>query len=168
MVLRFGTADTMRGRKTAIEFMAALLDRGTKKHDRQQIQDMMDKYGAELGIGGQGGALVVNLKAKRKSLGETLDLLTEILREPTFPDKELELLKAKVRDELEKGKTDPQALGILALERKLAPYPPDDVRYVPTIDEDLARTKAATVEQAKAVYTDLISAQAGELAVVGD
>ena len=45
------------------------------------------------------GVLVVTMEAKRKGLADSLALLAEILREPSFPEKEFELLKAEERDE---------------------------------------------------------------------
>jgi zinc protease len=42
------------------------------------------------------------------------------------------------------------------------------VRYVPTIDESIARTKALTLDQVKKLYADYLGAGAGELAVVGE
>ena len=168
LALRFGTAESLTGQRTNIELMAALLDRGTKKHNRQELTDALDKLGAQLSIQGEGGVLVATMQTKRKTLAESLDLLAEILREPVFPEKEFTLLKAEVHDELNKGRTEPTALAFLALEQKLAPYPKDDIRHVPSIDEELAELKAAELGQLKTLYAEQIGAQAGELAVVGD
>ena len=52
------------------------------------------------------------------------------------------LLKRETLDQLEKGRTEPQQLAINALRRKLDPHKPDDVRYTPTIPEEVERTKA--------------------------
>jgi zinc protease len=54
------------------------------------------------------------------------------------------------------------------LQRQLNPYPPDDVRYVPTLEESIARLDAVMRDQVEKLYRDQVGAQAGELAVVGD
>src|SRR5581483_3165464 len=54
-----------------------------------------------------------------------------------------------------------------ALQRKLNPYPPEDVRYVPSVEDSIARLKAVNVEDVRKLYEDLLGG-VGELVVVGD
>ena len=70
--------------------------------------------------------------------------------------------------DLEEQRTDPQALTFTRLRGTLSPYPPDDVRYIATIDEEIVRTKALTRDHVKKLYDEYVGARAGELAVVGD
>ena len=97
-----------------------------------------------------------------------LGLLTEILREPSFPADEFDVLKRQERDGLEQGRTEPQALAGNALRRKLYPYPKDDVRYVPTLDESMERLEAVTVDQVRKLYEEQVGGSAGEFVAVGD
>src|SRR3989442_2184682 len=55
-----------------------------------------------------------------------------------------------------------------ALSRKLSPYPADDVRYLPTIEEELAQLEKLTIEDVRKLYTQQVGAVAGEVAIVGD
>ena len=91
-----------------------------------------------------------------------------MLREPTFPAGEFDVLKRQVRDSLEQGRTDPQALAFRTLQRKLSPHPKDDVRYMPTVDESLERLEAVTVDQVRKLYEDQLGGAAGEFVAVGD
>ncbi|HLW68911.1 MAG TPA: pitrilysin family protein [Gemmataceae bacterium] len=168
LVLRFGNEESLKGKITALDMLASLLERGTKKHTRQEIADTLDKLKSKISISADTGVLIATVQTKRENLAPTLDLLTEILREPSFSEKEFELLRNEMRAGLEKGRTDPIALARVALRRKIAPYPKDDVRYVPTIEESLERLKAVTVEDVKELYKSHISAQVGEVGVVGD
>jgi zinc protease len=97
-----------------------------------------------------------------------LELLTEILREPTFPDEEFNVLKREVRAGLEKSKTNPQSLAIRAMRRKLSSYPKDDVRYAPTVEESLERLDAVTLDEVRKLYAEQLGGQNGELIVIGD
>jgi zinc protease len=54
------------------------------------------------------------------------------------------------------------------LQRLLTHYPPNDVRYVATTDEEIKRTKEVTVEKVRSLYHDYVGASHGELTVVGD
>jgi zinc protease len=148
--------------------MADMLERGTKKHSRQEIQDKFDKLHAEVSIFADVGLLGVTLRVKRANLAESLDLLTEILREPSFPEKEFELLKAEVRDALDKGRTEPQVLAFQEIARKMAPYPKDHPLYHPTLDEEMEQVKSATLKDVTSLYAEQMSAQAAEVAVLGD
>jgi zinc protease len=107
IMLRFGNEESLKGKKTAVEFMAEMLGRGTKKHSRQELKDKLDKLGAQWSFSGQIGLVSVSLKAKRANLPEALAVITEMMREPAFPEKEFEILRAEVRDELDKGRTEP-------------------------------------------------------------
>ncbi len=60
--------------------------RGTKKHDRQQIQDMLDKLKSTPVRRAVGQARWrLSWQSKREQLPAVLDLMREVLREPTFP-----------------------------------------------------------------------------------
>jgi zinc protease len=55
-----------------------------------------------------------------------------------------------------------------AMQRKLNPYPADNVRYIPTLDEDLERLDAVTVGKIRGLYESQVSANTGEFGIVGD
>jgi zinc protease len=176
MVLRFGNEESLKGLNTAAEALGPMLTRGTKKHNRQQLKDELDRLQARLLIAGGDstgnpkslGQVTVAIECKRPNLPAALALLREVLREPSFPSDELDVLKRQRRTMLEKGKTEPMALAMQALRRKLRPYPTGDVRHVLTIDERLAQLNALTVDQVRRLYTEQVGASAGEVVVVGD
>jgi zinc protease len=97
-----------------------------------------------------------------------LTLLRQILREPTLPAAEFEILRRQTLAQLEEQLADPQSLAITRLRRTVSPYPKEDVRYVPTLEEDIQRYTAVTLDQIKSLYEGFIGSQAGELVIVGD
>ena len=66
------------------------------------------------------------------------------------------------------GRTEPAALARNKLSRALSPYSNDDVRYVPTLEETIDRTKHVTLDQIKAIYETQVGGSHAELGVVGD
>src|SRR5260370_1044944 len=124
-----------------------LMSRGTKTHTRQQLNDEFDKLNARHRASGEPGAIKETLEVKKSNLPATLKLIGEILREPSFPADELDVIKRQSRESLERGKTEPQMLAILTLQRKMRPHDPTDVRYVPTIEESIARVDDVTIEK---------------------
>src|SRR5262249_52879664 len=137
LALHYGNEKSLAGHTSATQFIGPLLMRGTKKHNRQQIQDELDKLGARVNIGGLIGNLSVSIECKRDKLPEVLALVGELLREPTFPAEEFDVLKRQVRDGLEKSLPEPNFRADRELRRRLSPYPPSDIRYTPTIEESI-------------------------------
>ena len=69
---------------------------------------------------------------------------------------------------LSSGRTEPAALARNKLNRQLSPYASDDVRYEPTLEETLDRSKRVALDQVKAIYESQLGGSHAELAVVGD
>jgi zinc protease len=168
LTLRYGNEQNLRGYVETAEFLPTLMTRGTKKLSRQQLQDELDKLEATLSGGGSTGSASFVVQAPKPNLAKTLELLRQVLREPSLPEDEFEILRRQHLASLEQSRTEPDDLASRAMERKLNPYPKEDVRYVPTIDESIERAKAVTLEQVKKLYADYLGAAAGELAIVGD
>lgn len=168
LAVHFGNEKSLFGNTTASPFVGPLMLRGTKKHSRKEIDDLLSKLSAGLHGGSDTGSLTFMIQAKRHTLPAVLDILREALREPTFPEKEFDILKRGQLQGLEKGLTDPQALARVALRRELNPFPKDDIRYVPTIEESIKLLKATTRDQVAKLYEEQIGGQAGELVLVGD
>lgn len=168
MNLRFGNEDSLNGLAFAAEALGQLLPRGTSKHTRQQITDEFDKLGARVSFSGSVGQLAVSIKVKKENLAATLKLVKEILRDATLPDAEFTLIQNEKIEQLTAQKTDPIPLAARAMQRKLMPYPKENIRYVPTIEESISRVKDTTLAQVKDLFKTQVAPQAGELVAVGD
>src|SRR5262249_6268052 len=81
---------------------------------------------------------------------------------------QFDLLKRRKLEGLKQSQSEPDALAIRALQRELAPYPKDDVRYMPTIKEEIDRVEATTLAQVRRLYVDQLGGGHVELAAVGD
>jgi zinc protease len=168
MALHFGNAQSLAGSTAAVDYIGAMLTRGTKSHTREQIKDELDRLKSSLGVSSSLGSVSVSLTSKRAQLPQVLELLREILREPTFPEKEFEILKSSVKQSILEAMADPEALAELSLKRQLAPYSKDNVLYVPTYAEELDRLEKLTLADVRRIYQDQVGAQVGEIALVGD
>ncbi len=168
LVLRYGDAESLKGHEAASAMLPLLMTRGTKHLTRQQIQDELDKNRATLSAGGDTGELIFTLQTKRPNLPAVLELLRQILREPTIPAEEFEILQRQQLSSLEEQLTDPGALAITAVRKTVSPYPKTDVRYIPTLEQEIERYKNVHRDQVAQLYEAFLSSQAGELAVVGD
>jgi len=185
LTLHYGNEESLKGQTTAAGMLPGLMMAGTKKHDRQALREQLDSLGIRIGTGGGGsrgrrggrgggggagaaGQLTFSVEAKRDTLPQALRLLGEILREPAFPAEEFETSKLRMASMLSAGRTEPGALAGNKLSRALSPYLKDDVRYVPTLEETLDRTRHVTLEQLKTLYETQLGGSHAELGVVGD
>ncbi len=168
LVLRYGNMDTLKGFNVAAEFLPDLMLRGTKNLTRQQIEDTLDKNRANLSASGEPGVISFSIQTKRENLPPLLDLQPHIVREPTLPAPEFQILKREYLAAAEEQMTEPAALAITRVRRAVSPYNKDDIRYIPTVEEEVERYQAITLEQIKNLYSKFLGSQAGELVVVGD
>ena len=168
LTLRYGNEKSLSGLATVADFLPSMMTKGTKQLTRQQIRDQLDQNAASLGASGSAGEASFVIQTKRDKLPAVLELLRQILREPVFPASELDILKQGARADLEQGLTDPQQLAVRTVRRALSPYPVGDVRYYPTIEEEIKLTEGLNIAAVKQLYTDFLGAQAGQIVIVGD
>lgn len=168
LTLRYGTLASLKGQRLAAELLPEMLTRGTKALDRQQLSDELDRLRAEVSATGRPGEVVFTIMARRQTLPEVLAIVRQMLREPTLPADELELLRQQKVAELEQAQTEPQALAMTAIRKHLAPYPAEDPRHAPAIAAELASLKAIQVDQLRQLYQRFLGGTHGELVAVGD
>ena len=177
MTLHYGDAENLKGFTEAAGFLPELMTRGTKDLTRQQIQDLLDKNVIRLGTGMNirgfaaalgAGQVTFTIETKREHLSAGLDILRQVLREPTLPYREFEVMKNEQISGVEQGRSDPIRQALNQIQRVLAPYPSDDVRYIPTLDEQIERLKKCSPDQVSTLYRDYLGADRGEIVIVGD
>jgi zinc protease len=166
IVFHFGTEKDFTGHEEAASLVGPLLMRGSKRHNYQQLREELDRLKAVVTVGSGDGDAYVSIRAKRETFLDALALVREILREPAFPADQLEIMRKEGLAGLEESRSDPRAQARIALDRRAYPYPKTDIRYTPTTDEGIARMKAVTLDEVKAVY-GLWGLSRSEMTVVG-
>jgi hypothetical protein len=90
--------------------MAAMLARGTAKRSRQDIEDTLDKLRSKVTFSGAEARTSASAETYRKELPDTLRLVAEMLREPSFPETEYAKLQREEITELDGSRTDPEKI----------------------------------------------------------
>jgi zinc protease len=168
IALRYGNERSLVGKSMPAGMLFDMLMRGTKKRDRQAIQDEMARLRADVFGFSDDGIVYVSVSTLRENLGPVLDLVSEILKQPKFDKKEFELLRRGDLADLESQLKDPNAIAGTAMERTMNPFPKSDVRYVPTLAERVASLKKVKVSDVKALHSKQLGAAAGQITIVGD
>ena len=122
LTLRFGNENSLANHAIAASMIGPMMQRGTTTRTRQQIKDEFDKLNATLGAGGPGpigggggpGQIAFSVQTKRDNLPAVIELLGDLLRNPSFPPAEFEKLKRERLEGVESGLTEPQMLAINA------------------------------------------------------
>jgi len=162
--LQWGDEQSKSGRNVACGMASAMLQRGTKKRNREQLSNEFSRLKATVGVSGEGASI----QTIRDNLPDALRLIAEVLRQPTFPEAEFEQLRRSSISGLEAQRSEPNSLSGLELRRHLDPYPPEHWLYNTSIEERIDRIKNVRLEEVRACYQDLFGASNSELAVVGD
>jgi zinc protease len=168
IVLRFGTEASLKEFKDVSAYLGPMLSRGTKHHSREQLKDALDKLDSAASVSSGVGAVSFDFETKRGQLAQVLDLVREMMREPTFPQPEFDIIKRSHKQSLEKQMVDPQSLASLALRRKLRPLAKDDIRYIPTHAEALEHLEKIARDDVVRLYEQRVGGGTGEIVLLGD
>ena len=166
--LRFGDERTLIGRQAEASLLAALLQRGTRRLDRQRLRDAFDRMGTQVSVSGSATGVSVSLRTVREHLAESLALVVDMLREPALPARDLEELRAEALAGIDRQRQDPASLGSLAYRQHTERYPRGDPRHVPSLDEQAADLRAVTLAGMRDFHRRFYGASSGQFSLVGD
>ena len=168
MTVRFGDEKSLFGKSTAGAMAGALLMRGTKNKNRQQIQDETDRLKAQMNVYGGSSSASASIRTLEANLADSLRFARELLREPSFPEAEFEQVRQQRIASAESAKTEPTSLASIDLNRHFtARYPRDDVRYTSTLDEQMEDLKKVSLDAARDFYKQFYGAGEGEIVISG-
>ena len=168
LALHYGNQENLKGLAAAADVLPDLMARGTRQLSRQQLNDALEQHQATLNSGGTAGTMQWTLQAPKQHLAGALGLLRQVLREPALAETEFEILRQESLAALESVRRDPGALAGRSVECKLNPYPKDDVRYQPTVEEEIDRLRNLKLPQVRDLYGQYLGGHAAQVAVVGE
>jgi zinc protease len=161
---RYGDEKSRFDKSTITDFAGAMMTRGTSRYTRAQLSDEFDK----LKFSGNVSLSSASFRTTKPNLIKSLELTAHVLKEPTFPESELEQLRKQALTSIESGKSEPAVLADEMLDRHFNAYPRGDVRYNSTREEDIEDVKAVTIAAMKQAHRDFTGFSNAELAIVGD
>jgi zinc protease len=166
--LAFGDEQSLMNRSMAAQLAGAMLMRGTARLDRQAIQDELDRLQATGSVSGSAMIGTGQFQTVHASVPEIVRLVAELVRDPSFPESEFQILKEQRIAQIQEDRTDPQALAQLALARATSRWPVGHPMYPATFEEQLADLEATTIEDVRDFYRDFYGPQSGNIVIVGD
>jgi len=164
----FGTESSLAPHATALELLGPLLGRGTEKLSYADLSAELDRLQTELRVSSRPGAVDVSLQTTREQLDEVLALVAQIVRTPSLPQAELDVLRNEQLANIERSRSDPQGVLFDALYRSFYPFPPESLHYRPPFEEQIARLRAVDRAELASLHATYLSADHMLGSFVGD
>ncbi len=160
-----GSAQDPKGKFGLASFTADLLDEGAGGLSPIAIAEESDRLGAGIGIGIDTDAAYVSVSTLSKTLDETLGLVTKVITQPAFEDKEVERVKGDRLTALELRRDRPREVAINVLNAALFGA---DSPYGHATSGARETFKDVTGADAKAFYAEHWNPSTMTLVVAGD
>lgn len=145
----------------------AMISNGTKTRNALQISARSEELGAEIGAGSTLDTSFISLNAITGELPDSLELFSDVLLNPTFPDAELIRLQAQSIAAIQQQKSQPRGIA-----SRLFPgliYGPGHAYSNPFSGIGTEETvKSLTVAELRAFYHRWVRPDNATLLIVGD
>jgi zinc protease len=119
LAYKSGSAHDPAGKEGASRLAMRMLRRGAGDLGAKEIEDAIDRLGAEVGTDVTASGATVGAQVIRRSLDPFVELLTKMVGSPTFPKAELERLRRETVAEIIESRDNDRALAHRALRRSL-------------------------------------------------
>src|SRR5436309_6554979 len=146
-------------------YVAAMLQRGTRRYSSQELAEHLDGLGASLVIRADMEVAGIGLRALAEDAAEALRLLGDVLIHPTFPSDEIEKVRGELLTSVRIGMKETRLMAERAFRRLLFPESHPH-RQVP--DGDEAAIASLARQDLETFHRDRYRPEATLLAVVGD
>ena len=159
-----GASFEPRDRAGLANLTGALLTRGTAKHSGPEIDEAIEFVGGSLEAGAGRDGLTASLSVLKRNLGLGLDLLSEVMLAPTFPEAELKRKVSQIQAAIKRSEEDPNTVAARALSRLVFANHP----YGTPVEGTIESVGKLTRDDVLAFYRGHVRPDTVILAVVGD
>lgn len=142
---------------------AELLTRGTATRSSEDLDQAIEFVGGALESDAGRDGITVSLSILKKDFGLGLDLLTDVVRAPSFPEHELTRKAKEIQAGIKRSEENPEAVAGRELMRLVYPHHP----YGHPVEGTLESVGALTRQRVVEFYERHIRPDAAIIAVVG-
>lgn len=167
LIVNAGSSTDITSKPGLASLAMDLLDEGTKTLNTLEISEKLQLLGAGLGTSASLDASYVSFNTLKQTLNPTLDLLADIITNPSFPQKEFDRLNKDHVNRILREKTEPFSMAMRVFPKILYgtghPYsnPISGSGYENTV-------KAITLDDVRSFYNTWLKPNNATLIVVGD
>jgi zinc protease len=117
LVVDAGYAADRWARPGTAKLAGDMLDEGTSSRSALEISEALAGLGAELGVGSTIDATTVSLSALSARLDASLELLADVVRNPSFPPADFDRLRALQLATIQQEAVEPDAMALRVMPR---------------------------------------------------
>lgn len=158
--IRFIVDPFVEGEKTGeSSFFGELWGKGTASRTAEQLNNEVDFLGASF----RTGANYIGFTSLTKYTGQMMDILSDVLYNPTFPQEELDKIKDQALGGIQMSKSSPSSIIDNIMTATVYPknHPYGDIMTVATVN-------AVTVDDCREYYDKYIIPNSAILVITGD
>lgn len=161
------SADKTHNKPGLASLTSNMLDEGTKNLNSLQINEKLFLLGADIRINSDLDFSYVNMSTLKQSLDQSLDLYSEIITQPAFPESEFNRLKEEQLSSIRQEKEDPFGVAMRIMPQYI--YGKDHPYGMPwTGTGDEASVKSIKMEDIRKFYQSWLKPNNATLLVTGD
>ena len=166
-LLRMGDLQTLVGKSLIANLTARMLKTGTKTKTKQQINDLLDKLKTNINFSGNVDGLYIRFNSDKPNFSKALDLLNDMVRNPSFNADEFEKLKLEMKSELESNLSEPQMVASEKLTELTSKYPKTHPYYSTTSAQTLIELNTVKLDDIISYYSKFYGGNASYSVLIG-
>lgn len=107
LLVRAGASSEESKKSGLANLTASMLTKGTKTRTAEQIAEQMEFLGGSIGSGAGWNGTSVTISATSDKLDKAMEIMADVVLNPTFKQEEIDLLRSQTLDELKFNLTQP-------------------------------------------------------------
>ncbi|MBN1793746.1 MAG: insulinase family protein [Candidatus Omnitrophica bacterium] len=147
-----------------INLLADMMLQGTHRYSSEEIFELVESQGGILNSYGGYNSFGISLKALSKNTAESLDLLGEILQNPSFPDEELSISKKRIAGQIRLQEEDVFYEAFSLTRKELFQKHPYSLNPLGTLQS----VEALSRDDVRAAYAKYVVPENTVICIVGD
>lgn len=113
VAVKAGAAHDLPGQSGIGNFVGEMMLRGTKSRSKTQIDETLDLLGATLAVEVRAEAIIFRGRVLSSKLAEYMEIVQDIVTNPSFPEKEIAKLKEEISSDIVETRGNDSSLGKL-------------------------------------------------------
>jgi zinc protease len=165
LVMKMGAAGDPEGKAGLATLTADMLDEGTKTRSSLEISDQLGYIGSNVNVNAGWDSTSANLTTLTRHLDRALDIYSDIIINPAFPEKELDRLRASRMGTFKQRRDEPNSIANIVYASLLygSKHP-----YGHPLSGDEASLASITGDDVRKFYETFYRPNNSTLIVVGD
>ena len=153
-VIKGGSSTLPKDKECYCQLITRTLEKGGKKYTKEEIEEIVDSTGTQINFSCDEESFKFTLASTNDNLSKSIDLLFDILMNPTFPKKEIEQEKKKIIAEINEQRDSTSENASRRFNQII--YPKDHPYYSNTFSEDIKLIQVIDSKKIKDIHDSLI------------